>query len=116
MDLIKKFEEKFLKQGLPEIRPGDKVTVWQKIGEDKEGKEKVSPFTGIVIAKKHGKGLSSTITVRGETKRIIVEKIFPLHSPTIKKIDIIAQHKIRRAKLYYLRNRRGKKARLKREK
>lgn len=97
---------------MPEVNPGDRIKVWQKI---KEGdKERLTPFEGLVIAKKHGKGISATITVRGKVKGVGVEKIFPLHSPTIDKIEVLAHHKVRRAKLYYLRTAKGKRARLKR--
>ncbi len=108
-------EKQQLRQDLPEISTGDEVRVWQKIGEGKEGKERVTPFTGIVIARKHGKGVSATITVRGEISNIAVERIFPIHSPTIKKIEVLTRHKVRRSKLYFLRQRKGKKARLKRK-
>jgi len=98
---------------LPEINVGDKIRIWQRITEGE--KKRITPFTGLVIARKHGKGITSTITVRGEIKNIAVEKIFPVHSPTIDKIEILSHHKVRRAKLYYLRERKGKKARLKRK-
>lgn len=100
-----------LKKDLPDIRPGDLVKVWQRLQE----KERLSSFEGIVIAKKHGKGISGTITVRKEVKGIGVEKIFPVHSPIIKKIEILQRHKVRRAKLYYLRKLTGKKAKLKKK-
>ena len=126
-----------LRTDLPEVNPGDRIKIWQKItirtssdtGEgksayaskkDKEedkkkGAERISPFEGMVIAKKHGKGISATITVRGEVKGIVIEKIFPIHSPTIHKIEILSRHKTRRAKLYFLRSAKGKRARLKRK-
>jgi len=105
-------KESQLRTDLPEVNPGDKIKIWQKITE--KDKQRVTPFEGIVIAKKHGKGISATITIRGKVKGIGVEKIFPIHSPTIDKIEIIARHKVRRAKLYYLRTAKGKRARLKR--
>ena len=104
-----------MKNDLPEINVGDKVKVWQKIGEDKDGRERITPFTGVVISRKHGKETGSTVTVRGEVQKIAVEKIFPLHSPTIKNIEIISRHKVRRSKLYFLRERKGKGARLRRK-
>lgn len=119
------FNKTQLKNDLPEIRPGDTVQVYQKIpafvplkskaaGGKKEGeKERIQVFEGLVLAKKHGKGLTATITVRKVISGIGVEKIFPIHSPLIEKIDIIKQGKVRRAKLYYLREAKGKKARLK---
>ena len=112
-----------LKTDLPDIWPGDLVKVHQKITlrvpQGKKNKQEARPrkqvFEGIVIAKKHGKGITATITVRKEVKRIGVEKIFPIHSPTIEKIEILQRHKVRRAKLYYLRTAKGKKARLRRK-
>jgi large subunit ribosomal protein L19 len=73
-----------------------------------EGEKKVQTFEGLVLARKHGKGISATITVRKEISGIGVEKIFPLHLPTIEKIEILKRGKARRAKLYYLREARGK--------
>jgi len=106
-----------LKTGLPEIRPGDTVRVYQKIkeGPPAGGKEKIQVFEGLVIARKHGKGITSTITVRKVISEIGVERIFPLHSPTIEKIETLRRGRVRRAKLYYLRRAKGKRARLKRE-
>ena len=102
-----------LKKDLPDIRPGDTIKVHQKI---KEGdKERIQVFDGLVIAKKHGKGISATITVRKVLQGVGVERIFPIHSPIINKIEIIKRGKTRRAKLYYLRTAKGKKARLKKE-
>ena len=95
------FEKKFKKKEIEEIRPGDLVKVYQKVKEG--GKEKTQVFEGIVIAKKHGKELGATITVRREISGIGVEKIFPLHSPLIEKIEVLKRQKVRRAKLYYLR-------------
>jgi large subunit ribosomal protein L19 len=107
------FNQNLLKKDLPDIRPGDTVRISQKI---KEGdKERVQSFEGIVIAKKHGKGISSTITVRKVISGIGVEKTFPFHSPLIEKIDIIKRGKVRRAKLYYLRKAKGKAGRLKKK-
>jgi len=100
----------FLKN-IPDIRPGDTVKVYQKIKEGKQ--EKIQVFEGTVLARKHGKGISATITVRKVVSGIAVEKIFPLHSPVIEKIEIIRRGKTRRAKLYYLREAKGKRARLK---
>jgi len=102
-----------LKQDLPDLRPGDTVRVSQKI---KEGdKERIQAFDGLVIARKHGKGLSATITIRKIISGIGVEKIFPIHSPKIEKIEILKRGKVRKAKLYYLRKTKGKKARLKKK-
>ena len=96
---------------MPDVKAGYTVKVHQKI---KEGdKERIQIFEGIVIARKHGKGISSTITVRKVTDGIGVERIFPVHSPAIDKIEIVKRGKVRRSKLYYLREAKGKKARLK---
>jgi len=108
---LETFIKPYLKTDLPDIRPGDTVRVYQKIREGE--KEKVQAFEGIVIARKHGKEIGATITVRREISGIGCEKIFPLHSPTIEKIEILKRGKIRRAKLYYLRRAKGKRARLK---
>ncbi|MCD6402244.1 50S ribosomal protein L19 [bacterium] len=111
MDKIQLFNTTQLKKGIPDIRPGDTVCVYQKI---KEGdKERIQSFEGVVLAKKHGKGISATITVRKVVSGIGVEKTFPLHSPLIEKIEILKRSKVRRAKLYYLRKAKGRKARLK---
>ncbi len=110
---LNNFNELQLKKNLPGIRPGDIVKVHQKI---KEGdKERTQVFEGMVLAKNHGKGISSTITVRREISGVGVERIFPVHLPTIEKIEVVSHGKVRRAKLYYLRAAKGKRARLKRE-
>jgi len=107
------FTKKYLKQNLPDIRPGDTVKVYQKI---KEGdKERIQIFEGIVIARKHGKEMGATITVRKIVFGVGVERIFPIHSPSLEKIEIINRGKVRRAKLYYLRKLKGKKAKLKKK-
>jgi len=121
---IETFLSPFLKKELPDIRSGDTVRIHQRMQEptkkekpssEKREKEKTQIFEGLVLAKKHGKGISATITVRKEISGIGVEKIFPLHSPTIEKIEILKRGKVRRAKLYYLRKAKGKRARLKEE-
>lgn len=111
MDKIKQFDNKQLRAGVPEIKSGMKVRVWQKI---KEGdKERLQAFEGVVIAVKHGRGKSGTFTVRKISSGVGVERIFPLHAPTIEKIEVLSQAKVRRAKLYYIRSRIGKKAKMK---
>lgn len=102
------------KKELPEIKPGMTVRVYQKIKElniKGEEKERTQYFEGMVIAKKHGKEVGATITVRKISDGVGVEKIFPLNLPTIEKIEIKKQAKVRRAKLYYLKK--GYKKRLK---
>lgn len=100
-------------KNMPDIRPGYTVKVHQKI---KEGdKERIQIFEGVVIARKHGKGISSTITVRKVVDSIGVERIFPVHSPLISKIEVVKSGKVRRSKLYYLRTAKGKKAKLKKK-
>ena len=101
-----------LKAELPDIRPGDTVRIYQKIKE--KDKERTQSFEGLVIARKHGQEMGSTITVRKVISGVGVERIFPVHSPIIEKIEVLKRGKVRRAKLYYLRTAKGKKARLKR--
>ncbi len=108
---LETFNKIQLKKDLPDIRPGDIVKIYQKIKEGE--KERVQVFEGQVLAKKHGKGITSTITVRKVISGIGVEKIFPLHMPTLEKIEVFKKGKARRAKLYYLRKAKGRKARLK---
>ncbi|KPJ71812.1 50S ribosomal protein L19 [Parcubacteria bacterium DG_74_3] len=119
---IEIFNQSQLKKTLPDIRPGDTVRVYQKIKEtlkkDKsskgqEEKERTQAFEGIVLARKHGKGISATITVRKVSRGVGVDRIFPIHSPTIDKIEILKRGRVRKAKLYYLRGAKGRKARLK---
>lgn len=111
MNKIEKFNKEQLKKGLDDIRPGDTIKVHQKIKE--KDKQRIQVFEGLVLARKHGKGISATITVRKIVSGIGVERVFPLHSPNIEKIEIVKRGKVRRAKLYYLRKAKGKKARLK---
>ncbi len=110
---IETFTKIQLKKGLPDIRPGDTVRVYQKVRE--KDKERLQAFEGIILARKHGKGISATITVRKVISGIGVEKIFPIHSPIIEKIEVLKRGKVRRAKLYYLRTMVGKKAKVKRK-
>jgi len=110
---IETFTKIQLKKGLPDIRPGDTVRVYQKVKE--KDKERLQASEGVILARKHGKEISATIIVRKVISGIGVEKIFPIHSPTIEKIEVLKRGKVRRAKLYYLRTAKGKKARLKRK-
>lgn len=110
MDLIKALTNEQLKSEVPELNIGDTVRVHNKI---KEGnKERIQMFEGTVIAKRGG-GISATFTVRRVSYGIGVEKTFPIHSPNVEKVDIIRSGKVRRAKLYYLRERSGKSAKVK---
>lgn len=103
--------EKFAKKNIPDIKSGDTVKVFLKV---KEGsKERVQIFEGLVIAAKHGKTLDGSFTVRKESFGIGVERTFPIHSPRIVKIERVKQSKVRRSKLYYMRELSGKNARLK---
>ena len=100
-----------LRADMPEINPGDTVKVQQKI---KEGdKERLSSFEGLVIATKHGRGITGTFTVRKVVDGIGVERIFPLHAPMIAKIDVVRRANVRRAKLYYIRDKAAREVRKK---
>ena len=110
MDLVKVLSEQQLKSDLPVLKIGDTVKVHAKI---KEGnRERIQVFEGTVIAKKHG-GIEETITVRRISYGVGVEKVFPVHSPSIDHIEVVRNGKVRRAKLYYLRSRVGKGAKVK---
>jgi len=100
-----------LKKNLPEMRPGDTVRVYERVPEEKRKKSQV--FEGILISRKHGKGINATFTVRATLGGVGVEKTYPLHSPLIEKIEIIKKGKARRAKLYYLREKSERKIRKK---
>lgn len=108
---INKFLEPFLKKDLPDIRPGDTVRVYQKIKEGDQ--ERTQVFEGMVLTRKRSKEMGATITVRKEISGIGVERTFPLHLPNIEKIEVLKRRRARRAKLYYLRKAKGKRARLK---
>ena len=108
------FNKTQLKQNIPDIRPGDVVRVHLKLPEKtKAGSQRTQVFEGLIIARKHGKGPNATFTVRKISLGVGVERIFPLFCPTIFKIEVVKRSKVRRAKLYYMRERRGKKARMK---
>ena len=110
MDVIRAVESSQMRTDLPGFRTGDTVKVHVKI---KEGdKYRIQIFEGVIIARKHN-GISSTFTVRKVSSGYGVERIFPTHSPIIEKLEIVKSGKVRRARLYYLRGRRGKAARLK---
>ena len=109
-NLIKEFEREQLKKQLPEIYVGDTVKVGVKITEG--NKERVQPYEGVVIAKRHG-GINQTITVRRIFQGIGVERVFMLHSPQVASLKVERRGKVRRAKLFYLRDRVGKATRVK---
>ena len=105
------FIETQLRDDIPEIRAGDIVRVHQKIVD--KNKERIQVFEGQVLFVKHGKEIGATITVRKVLSGVGIEKTFPIHSPLIEKIEVVKKLKARRAKLYYLRKAKGRKARLK---
>ena len=110
MDLMQAFNEKHVKAEPPKCEIGDTVRVSIKV---KEGsRERIQVFEGTVIAMKHG-GIAETITVRRMSYGVGVEKVFPIHAPTIEGIEVVRHGKVRRAKLYYLRDRVGKSAKVK---
>ena len=109
-NLIKEFENEQLKEKLPEIYVGDTVKVGVKITEG--NKERVQPYEGVVIAKRHG-GVNQTITVRRIFQGVGVERVFMLHSPQVASLKVERRGKVRRAKLFYLRDRVGKATRVK---
>lgn len=100
-----------LRADIPEIRPGDMVKVHQRIKEGDE--ERVSAFEGFVIATKHGRGITGTFTVRKVVDGIGVERIFPLHTPMVAKVEIVRRSAVRRAKLYYIRDKAAREIRKK---
>ena len=110
MDLIKELNKETLANEVPQVNIGDTVRVHVKV---KEGsRERIQIFEGTVIAKKHG-GIEETITVRRISYGVGVEKVFPIHSPSIATIEVVRNGAVRRAKLYYLRGRVGKGAKVK---
>ena len=102
-------EKPRLREDIPVFRPGDTVRVHVRVAE--AGRERIQVFQGVVI-RRQGGGLRETFTVRKISFGIGVERTFPLHSPTVSKVEVMTQGRVRRAKLYYLRERRGKKARI----
>src|SRR5574341_2292580 len=109
MDRIRELERDQLQKEAPDFRPGDTVRIHYKI---KEGdKERVQIFQGVVLQRR-GEGISHTFTVRKISNGVGVERIFPLHSPFIQGIDVVKRGRVRRAKLFYLRGRKGKATRI----
>ncbi|MGN0633680.1 MAG: 50S ribosomal protein L19 [Oscillospiraceae bacterium] len=110
MDALKLIAQDSMKKDLPELNIGDVVKVHVRI---KEGdKSRIQIFEGTIIAKKHG-GISETFTVRRVAHGCGIERVFPVHSPVVEKVEIVRYGKVRRAKLYYLRDRVGKAAKVK---
>jgi large subunit ribosomal protein L19 len=110
MSMIRVVEAAGLKADVPEFRPGDRVKVHVRVIEG--DKSRIQVFEGDVISRRSGGGLRATFTVRKTSGGVGVERIFPIHSPIVEKIEVSRLGKVRRAKLYYLRDRAGKKARI----
>ena len=110
MDIIRSIEKEQMRKDLPELNVGDTVRVHVKVIEG--NRERLQAFEGVIIRKKNG-GIRETFTVRRVSYGIGVERTFPVHSPKIDRIEVIRRGKVRRAKLYYLRDRVGKAARIK---
>jgi large subunit ribosomal protein L19 len=109
MNRLDRVESPYIRDAVPEFRAGDNVRIHVRVVEG--DKERIQIFQGVVIARRGG-GTRETFTVRKISGGMGVERIFPLHSPIVSKIDVIRRGKVRRAKLYYLRQLRGKKARI----
>jgi len=111
--VVEKLQEAQLRKNLATFHPGDTVRVHVRLKEAEGEKERIQPFEGVVIGKR-GRLASATFTVRRVSFGIGVERIFPVNSPVISSIEVVRQGSVRRAKLYYLRGRKGKAARIKR--
>ena len=110
MDLIKELNKEALQKEITNVQVGDTIRVHVKV---KEGsRERIQVFEGTVIAKKHG-GIAETFTVRRTSYGVGVERVFPVNSPFVEKVDVVRRGKVRRAKLFYLRERTGKAAKVK---
>lgn len=110
MELIRRVERDYLKEKITDFSPGDTVRVHFKVVEG--NRERIQIFEGVVISRK-GRGINESFTVRRISYGVGVERVFPLHSPKITKIEVVRKGRVRRAKLYYLRKLRGKAARIK---
>jgi large subunit ribosomal protein L19 len=108
-DLMRELEQEQLRQDIPEFAPGDTVRVLYRVREGE--KERIQAFEGICLGRRGG-GIQETFTVRKISSGIGVERIFPLHAPTVKGVEVVRRGRVRRAKLYYLRGLRGKAARI----
>jgi large subunit ribosomal protein L19 len=111
--IVEKTQEPYLKKEVPAFHPGDTIRVHVRLKEGEGDKERIQPFEGVVISRR-GRLASETFTVRRVSFGIGVERIFPLHSPVISSIELVREGRVRRAKLFYLRGRKGKSARIKR--
>lgn len=111
--VVEKLQQAQVRQNLPNFRPGDTVRVHVRLKEAEGEKERIQPFEGVVISKR-GRLASASFTVRRVSFGIGIERIFPVNSPVISSIEVVHQGRVRRAKLYYLRGRKGKAARIKR--
>jgi large subunit ribosomal protein L19 len=109
MDIVEQVSREQLREGIPQFGPGDTLRVNVRVREGE--KERIQAFEGICIARKGG-GVSETFTVRKVSSGIGVERIFPVHSPSLESIEVVRHGRVRRAKLYYLRALRGKSARI----
>jgi len=110
MDLIREATQEYLRTDAPDFRPGDNVKVHVRLKEGE--KERIQVFEGLVIARRHG-GTSENFTVRKISSGVGVERTFPIHAPSIAKIEVSRRGRVRRAKLYFIRGLRGKAARIK---
>ncbi len=110
MDLLETIEKEHMRMDIPSFKPGDKVKVHSHIKEGE--KERIQVFEGVVIRRRKG-NTSSTFTVRKVSYGVGVERIFPLHSPMLERVEVVSRGKVRRSRLYYLRGLRGKAAKVK---
>lgn len=110
MDAIRTIEAEGLKQEIPQFRAGDRVRVHVRVVEGE--KSRIQVFEGDVIGRRGADGARATFTVRKSSAGVGVERVFPLHSPVVERIEVVRHGRVRRAKLYYLRKLRGKKARI----
>ena len=108
-DLLRELEQEQLRQDMPQFAPGDTVRVLYRVREGE--KERIQAFEGVCIGRRGG-GISETFTVRKISSGVGVERVFPVHAPTVKGVEIVRRGRVRRAKLYYLRGLRGKAARI----
>jgi large subunit ribosomal protein L19 len=112
LNILEALEREQMRSDIPDFRPGDTVRVHVKVIEG--NRERIQVFEGTVIGRR-GRGINETFTVRRVSYGVAVERIFPVHSPRIERIEVVRHGRVRRAKLYYLRGRAGKAARIKEE-